>query len=252
MIEFKNVTKTFYNKKKFKKEKGFCLKNISFKINDGETVGIIGKNGSGKSTLIRLLTGLLNPDEGLITIDNLNIIDNEVEYKRKLGVLFGGDVSLYEGFTAFDNIKYFGQLNGVEDSLILQRIQTMANYFEMNDYLYKNVDSFSRGMKQKTSFVRSIIHEPQNIILDEPSTGLDIQAIKEVWNFVKYNQKINKTILISSHNMEEIKVLCSKLIILKNGEIVFFGNTKDVFKSDGDKLLNKFLGVKDEYIQENL
>jgi len=231
MIKIENITKEFLINNKKKKEIKVALKDISLEIKKGEIVGLIGQNGSGKSTLIKMIVGLYNPTFGNIKIDNEDISSKNSQSRKKIGVLYGGEAGLYNNLTTYENIQYFGMLNGLKEEEIYQNTQKYQELFNMSDYMERRVSNFSRGMKQKVNFLRSIIHNPEIIILDEPSTGLDVKGIMEVSNFIKYNQKLGKTIIISSHNMDEIADLCDKVIILNDGNLVYFGNLNDLLDS---------------------
>ena len=260
MIDVQNLKKSFLIKKKedkfvdkiksiidFKK-KNYQLKtvlnDINFKIDSGDTLGLLGKNGSGKTTLIKILSTLYKKSSGSVKINGKEVYDNPLETKKKIGVLYGGDVGLYSKYTAYENIEYFAKLNGLSDSDIKERVDKLSKYFHMEDYINRNVDNFSRGMKQKVCFVRTVIHKPEILILDEPSTGLDVESIKLVEDFIKFAQEENKTIIISSHNMNEINNLCNKLLILEDGNQKYFGDIeKVVINKNYDKLF-ELMGVK--------
>lgn len=247
MIKVNNLSKVFKTSKfLFKTEIKTALNNINFEINEGETVALIGKNGSGKSTLLKVITGLYKPTTGDVFVNNINISKNPSESKKSMGILFGGDAGLYKRLTAKENILYFAQLNGAKLNDVTQNLDKLVSYFDMTDYIDRKVDNFSRGMKQKTCFLRTVVHDPTTIILDEPSTGLDVQAINEVANFIEMNKKQGKTIIISTHNMNEVVRLCQKVIILRDGLMVYYGKVSDVVQgSDFSKLFN-YMGVNDE------
>lgn len=248
MIKVKNLTKKFKINKKNKKEIKTALNDISFEINKGEIVGLIGQNGSGKSTLLKIMSSLYEPTNGYVYIDGLEVIKNQSKTKNKIGVLFGGDSGLYGRLTAYENIKYFGELNGMSQKDIDESISKYEKFFNMKDYMHRKTENFSRGMKQKVCFLRSVIHNPEIIILDEPSTGLDVAGINEVAQFIKFNQNNKKTIIISSHNMSEIVNLCDKVIVLKDGNLVYFGAIKDLINNDCYDNLYDLMGVNYERI----
>ena len=243
-IQVSNLSKVFTSIKKFKRITKTALDNVSFSIAKGKTYGLIGKNGCGKTTLLKILCGLYKPTSGTAKINDKDIYLSKDLLKNKIGVLFGGESNLYIHFTAFENIQYFGRLYGMNDDLIKSRIQFLSKYFEMDSYINLNVANFSRGMKQKVALVRSIIHDPEIILLDEPSTGLDIQAINQVANFIMYNKEKEKTLIISSHNMDEISKLCDSLLILKDGKLVdSFDSTSIIQK---EKELFDLMGVSND------
>ena len=245
MIKFKDISKSFWVKEKKKKTIKHALANISFAINKGETVGLIGANGSGKSTLIKVLSSLYVPEQGEVLIDGVSALTNPQITKKAIGVLFGGDAGLYGNLTAYENIEYFGRLAGLDDQTIKKRSEQFLAFFNMDGYIKQRVANFSRGMRQKVCFLRAVIHNPKIIILDEPSTGLDVQGIQEVASFIKLNQRSNKTIIISSHNMNEISNLCQKIIILRGGQLAFFGDLGPLLtQGNGFTKIYELMGVK--------
>ncbi|MDR2867110.1 MAG: ABC transporter ATP-binding protein [Acholeplasmatales bacterium] len=246
MIKLENVSKVFKVKESRKQFVKIALNDISFVINDGETVGLVGANGSGKSTLLKVLSTLYQPSVGKVYIDGKDIFLNSDESKKKLGVLFGGDSGLYPNLTAYENIEYFGKLNGLSEQEIRHNIAHYSQFFSMEDYINRRVANFSRGMKQKVCFLRSIVHNPQIVILDEPSTGLDVAGIEEVAQFIKYHQDLKKTIIISSHNINEISRLCQKIIILKAGNLMYFGDLQPLISDKSFNEVYKLMGVSDE------
>lgn len=248
MINVIDLCKSFLIKEKRGKTQKIALNKINFSIKDGEVIGLVGKNGSGKSTLLKIMCGLYKPNSGSVSINNLDVSHNVNQIKQDMGVLFGGDAGLYKRLSARENIEYFAQLNGLKIDEIQQNLNKYVEFFNMENYIDRKIDNFSRGMKQKTCFIRSIIHNPSLIILDEPSTGLDVQAIEEVANFIKLNKKENKTIILSSHNMDEILKLCDKVIVLNSGNLTFFGPLSDVVKNNDLSQLYNYMEVSNECI----
>ena len=214
MIELNNINKSF-NKKPI-------LNDISFKVETGTATALIGANGAGKSTIIRLISTIYVQDTGNIRINGIDTLIQPAEIRKRVGVLFGGDVYLYNLLTARENIMYFAMLQGVGKNTANARINQLVNLFHMEDYIDRKVEKFSRGMKQKVAFTRALIHKPDILLLDEPSTGLDIEAIASVRSFIKNCKEKGTTILLSTHNISEM-MLCDNFIFLKNGSIVANG-----------------------------
>ncbi|MBQ8635530.1 ABC transporter ATP-binding protein [bacterium] len=213
MIDIVNLNKKFADHP--------VIDNLSLSIEDGEITALVGANGAGKSTLIRLLSGLYKPDSGKIFMNK----------NTKIGVLLGGDVNLYKNLTGFEIVQYFGKLHGLNNNDISERINSLIDILHMKDFINKPANTFSRGMKQKVALTISIIHNPDVLFLDEPSTGMDIEASNDVINFIKYLKKQNKTILIATHNIFEISDLSDKIAFINNGKIhkkvatkMFFNN----------------------------
>lgn len=218
MIEVKEVTKRFGKKT--------VLDGITFSANAGEVTGLIGANGSGKTTLMRIISGIYKPDSGTSYVCGLNSATDTQAVRSKLGVMLGGDVSLYERFTAYENIDYFARLYGMSRTESYESIIKLSAIFKMDDYLYRRTEGFSRGMRQRVAFARSIVHNPEVILLDEPSTGLDIYSIGDVKGFIMSCKNAGKTILLSTHNIDEMQTLCDKLIIIDSGRKIGEGRHK--------------------------
>ena len=206
--------------KSFRSMNRKAIQNVSFVAKPGVITGLLGANGSGKTTLMRLISGVLTPDSGNISICGADIHRDPSTAKQHLGVLLGGDISLYNRLTAYENIMYFAELQGVNTSIAKRRICELAHILEMDDFLDRRVTGFSRGMRQKIAFCRTVIHNPDVILLDEPSTGLDIYSIRDVEKFILYYKSLGKTILLSTHNVHEIEALCDHIIILNEGQII--------------------------------
>lgn len=214
MIQVDSVSKSFHamNRK--------AIQNVSFMAKPGCITGLLGANGSGKTTLMRLISGVLTPDSGKISICGADIHRNPSIAKQHLGVLLGGDISLYNRLTAYENIMYFAKLQGVDTVIAEQRIRELTHILDMGNFLNRRVAGFSRGMRQKIAFCRTVVHNPDVILLDEPSTGLDIYSIRDVEKFILHYKSLGKTILLSTHNAHEIETLCDNLIILRDGQIM--------------------------------
>lgn len=221
MIQIENLSKTFTDKP--------IINSLNLKIENGEIVALVGHNGSGKSTLIRLIAGLLEPDSGHIRMSG----------NKKVGVLLGGDVNLYANLTGIEIINFYANIRGMKMHEIQYRIQYLDEIIKFKSFMNKKAYTFSRGMRQKIAIVLSVIHDPDIILLDEPSTGLDITTENEIINFMRFLKTQNKTILIATHNIFEISDLSTSIAFLKNGYIskmistkAFFENCEKAFKSN--------------------
>ena len=233
MIEAKGVTKQFGNY--------LAVKDINFSLEDGHILGLVGANGSGKTTLIRMISTILNPTCGEITIDGMSTVKHPEEIRRNMGVLLGGDVSLYTQLTAAENIEYFGLLQGMDKKRIHTRISELVEILNMQDFINRRTAGFSRGMKQKVAFARTMVHNPRIMLLDEPSTGLDICMIEDVQNYINTCRENGCTIILSSHNMDELNRLCDDLLILKTGSQIEYGLKEQLFDKYGQDSLEKIV-----------
>lgn len=243
MLRVENLTKKF--------KKVTAVDNVSFEVNPGEIIGLLGENGAGKTTTLRMLATMLKPTSGNAMIDGYNIIDNPNKIRERIGILFGGDVALYDRLTGRENMIYFAKLNGMSDLEANQAVNKIASELEMSDYIDRPVGKYSRGMKQKVSLARSIIHQPDVMLFDEPSTGLDVLSSKLIHDFILKCKKDNKAIVFSSHNMYETEKLCDRIIIIHKGKIVASGTIEQLKKDyQKDSLEDLFIecigGMQDE------
>lgn len=240
MIQLKNLNKTFKEIK--------AVDDVSFTVNEGEIVGLLGENGAGKTTTLRLLATMLKPTDGTATICGHDLIKEEGQVRSQIGILFGGEIGLYDRLTARENIKYFADLNGMEESVTKERIEYLTRILDMGEYIDRRVGKFSRGMKQKVAIARSIVHNPKVMLFDEPTAGLDVTAAKIVQEFILNCKKESKAIIFSSHSMAEVEKLCDRIVIIHKGKIVedatkeelktkYQGNLEDIFMRlvGGDK-----------------
>ena len=221
MIELNKVSKIFNGKK--------IINDVSFEVNTVNVTALIGANGAGKSSIIRLISTIYRQDMGDIRIDGVSTLDEPEKIRKKMGVLFGGDVYLYDLLTATENIMYFAMLQGVEKGVAQKRIDQLVEVFHMEDYIDRKVEKFSRGMKQKVAFTRALIHDPCILLLDEPSTGLDIEAIATVRSFIRNCKEKGITVLLSTHNINEME-LCDNFVFLKNGSVTVSGKIEEIRK----------------------
>lgn len=220
MLEVKNMSKSFGNMK--------AVDNISFQVGEGEIVGLLGENGAGKTTTLRMLATILKPTTGTASVEGIDVNNNPSGVRGKIGILFGGDVGLYDRLTARENIRYFANLHGIASKEADTRIDKLAKELNMEDFIDKKVGKFSRGMKQKVSIARAIVHYPSVMLFDEPSTGLDVSASRMVQDFILKCREQNKTILFSSHSMKEVEKLCDRVIIINKGKVIESGTIEEL------------------------
>lgn len=212
MLQVKNLTKTF--------KKNTVVNDITFTVNPGEIVGLLGENGAGKTTTLRMISTMLKITSGEAIVNNYSASIDPVKVRNEIGILFGGDVGLYDRLTARENIRYFANLYGIDDKEADKRIDELSKRFQMGEYIDKRVSKFSRGMKQKVSIARSIVHSPSVMLFDEPSTGLDVTAARTIQEFILSCKEEGKTILFSSHSMAEVEKLCDRVVIINKGKLI--------------------------------
>lgn len=234
MIEINEVTKRF----KDKKTSITALKHVKFTVEKGQVVGLLGENGAGKTTLLRTIATLLTPTDGNVKVAGYDTQKNPEEVKKRIGVLFGGETGLYDRLTARENLEYFAALYGLSKHETKVRIDELARMFGMRDYLNRKVGGFSKGMRQKVAIARTLIHNPEIILFDEPTTGLDITSSNVFRQLVHQLKRDGKTIIFSSHIMEEVSMLCDSVAMMHKGELVYHGELDDLYKSEGSQDLN--------------
>ncbi|WP_059173358.1 ATP-binding cassette domain-containing protein [Bacillus sp. FJAT-27445] len=234
MIEIHELTKKFQDKKL----SVTALKHVSFSIKEGQVVGLLGENGAGKTTLLRTIATLLSPTDGNVTVAGFDTVSNSAEVKKRIGVLFGGETGLYDRLTARENLVYFATLYGLSKHETKVRIDDLARMFGMRDYLDRKVSGFSKGMRQKVAIARTLIHNPEIILFDEPTTGLDITSSNVFRQLVHQLKREGKTIVFSSHIMEEVSMLCDSVAMMHKGELVYHGNLEELYKNEGSRDLN--------------
>lgn len=239
MLELKNLTKRFGGVA--------AVDNLSFKVNRGEIFGLLGENGAGKTTTLRMLATMLRPTSGTATLAGFDAVDSPEEVRSRVGILFGGESGLYDRLTVYENIRYFGELNDIPVDEIRKRISYLADTFDMNDFLDKRAGKLSKGMRQKASFARAIIHNPDILLLDEPSSGLDVGAMREVQSFILKQKNEGKTILFSSHTMSEVEKLCDRIAVIHKGRLAAIGGLDELLrKYKTDSLEEMFMGLVGE------
>jgi len=225
LIEVQQVTKQFGT--------FTALEDVSFRVEAGEVYGLLGENGAGKTTMMRMMATILRPTAGDIEVAGFSVIKGPNEVRRRIGILFGGDVGLYSRLTARENIAYFGSMYGLDRTAIEQRIERLSQMLEMDSFLDRRVGPFSRGMKQKVAIARTLVHDPQVILLDEPTTGLDVTAASMFRQMIGTLQAEGKTILFSSHNMGEIDKLCKRIALIHKGRLQFSGTLQKLREQYG-------------------
>ena len=233
MINILNVSKTFKTTE--------ALKDVSFEVNDSEIVGLLGENGAGKSTLLRIISTMLSPTSGNVIVNNHSILDDPQNVRKNIGILFGSEVGLYERLTARENLEYFAKLNGMPDSEITERVNHLVEKFSFADYADKQVGTFSKGMKQKVAVARSIVHNPSVMLFDEPDSGLDFKAAKIIFDFMEICREEGKSIIFSSHSMENIKNYSDRMVVIHKGTVVKTFDVHEYREKYTDREINNIL-----------
>jgi sodium transport system ATP-binding protein len=196
-----------------------AVSEVSFLARDGEITGILGANGAGKSTCLRMLYGVLTPDSGRASIDGIDILGETSKARAHLGVLPHA-AGLYANLTARENIAYFGALQGLAAARLRERTDQLAQVLGMEAFIERRVKGFSQGQRIKTALARALVHDPGNIVLDEPTNGLDVMAIRNLRDMLLALKAQGRCVLFSSHVMQEVAALCDRVVIIGQGRIL--------------------------------
>lgn len=197
-----------------------AVKGISFDVEFGELFGLVGPNGAGKTTTIKMLTTLLTPTSGAAKVLGFDIVEDVVEIRRRIGIIFGGERGLYYRVSGRENLRYFADLYGVPLSKREKRIAQLLDMVGLSDRADSKVEEYSRGMKQRLHIAKGLINDPQLVFMDEPTIGLDPQAARDTRAMIKQLVEKGKTILLTTHYMFEADELCRRIGVISNGEIV--------------------------------
>ncbi len=236
MIEVQNLHKSF----KSKTGTVHAVRGVSFTAQDGEITGLLGPNGAGKTTTLRMLYTLMSPDQGSVTVDGLDIIKDATAVRQRLGVLPDAR-GVYKRLTARENIAYFGELHGLDAATIAARTAQLAETLGM-DFLDRRTEGFSQGQRTKTAIARALVHEPKNVILDEPTNGLDVMTTRGLRAFLQRLRGEGRCVIFSSHIMQEVAALCDRIVIIANGEVKAMGTTDELRRLAGhDNLEDAFV-----------
>ncbi len=242
MLKVENLRKVYENRKRNVKEIVEAVKDVSFECSPGEIFGLLGPNGAGKTTTLRCISTLIKPTSGNVYIDHYNVMDDEKAIRSRIGFLTS-DMKLDGFFTPDYMMDYFGALNKMSRKDIQLRKEYLFNELQMTDFIQKKIDKLSTGMKQKTAIAISLIHDPEVIIFDEPTNGLDVITSKAVTDFLSKYAREGKTIVISTHIMQVAEKLCNRFGILVEGELKEIGSLKDILENNSsDSLEDVFFG----------
>jgi sodium transport system ATP-binding protein len=211
MIEVKDLHKAFGDVR--------AVNGVSFTARDGEITGLLGPNGAGKTTTLRMLYTLMTPDAGQVLVDGVDAAADPLAVRRQLGVLPDAR-GLYKRLTAAENIDYFGGLHGVPANLLRERREALIDALEMRDIAGRRTEGFSQGQRVKTAIARALVHDPRNVLLDEPTNGLDVMATRAMRRFMRQLKVEGRCVLFSSHIMQEVAALCDRIVVIAHGRVV--------------------------------
>ena len=244
MIEVKDLKKKFIRQDKNKKQTEFyAVDGVSFKTENGQVIGILGANGAGKTTLLRMLSGIMEQTSGIVEIDGQNYKKNPIEIKRKIGFL-SGNTKLYNRLTPHELLQMCGKLYGIEENIVNQREKEILKLLNLEDLQNAKIGNLSTGQTQRVGIARLLVHNPQYYILDEATTGLDIISSQIILDFIKDEKKKGKTILYSTHYMEEAENICDKVLMINKGKVIETGTPEEIkAKTNTTNLRDAFLNL---------
>ncbi len=242
-IIVKNLTKKYGEQR--------AVDDISFEVKTGEVVGFLGPNGAGKSTTMKMITCYMAPTQGEISVDNLLVDNNPDEIKKKIGYLPENN-PLYMDMPIIDYLRFCAQIQGVPKEKIGGRIKEMVDVCGLEKERHKRINQLSKGYRQRVGLAQAMIHDPEVLILDEPTTGLDPNQIVEIRNLIKELGKA-KTVMLSSHILSEVEATCDRILIIKSGRIVADGSSENLrLQAKGQELLTVHIEAKTGDVQKEL
>ena len=229
MIEVQSLYKTFKSGKSVVK----AVDGVSFTAEDGRITGLLGPNGAGKTTTLRMLYTLMRPESGSVQVDGLDITHAADRVRRALGVLPDAR-GVYKRLTARENIAYFGRLHGMSEQAIAQATTRLVAALEMQDFIDRPSEGFSQGQRTKTAIARALVHGPKNVILDEPTNGLDVMTTRGLRAFLQELRAQGHCVIFSSHIMQEVAALCDRIVVIARGRVVADGSAEELRAQTGE------------------
>lgn len=228
MIEVRNLRKYFGEVK--------AVDDVSFSAQDGLITGLLGPNGAGKSTTLRMLYTAFKPDSGSALIDGYDVSSEPRTVRSSIGVLTHG-AGIYERLSARENIRYFGELHGMTGKVLNTRIDELSELLDMQDFIERRAKGFSQGQKTKVALARALVHKPRNVLLDEPTNGLDVMATRGLREVISRLKNAGHCVLFSSHVMQEVAALCDEIIIIAHGKVAASGSPEQLRTDTGESNL---------------
>lgn len=218
-----------------------AVDGVSFSAGDGRITGLLGPNGAGKSTTLRILYTVLKPDSGTASIDGVDVVTDSLKARGKIGTLPHGS-GLYPHLTARENIRYYARLYGVAEHSIEERIESLIDELDLRDFADRRTRGFSQGQQTKVALARALVHGPQNVVLDEPSNGLDVMATRSLRELVRTLKNAGRCVLFSSHVMQEVAALCDEIVIIADGKVALHDSPDGIRNATGcDDLEDAFV-----------
>jgi len=218
-----------------------AAEGISLKVHAGEVVGLLGPNGAGKTTILRMIAGVLEPDEGDVLLSGVHVHERPIEAKPRIG-FHSGDTQLYQRLTAREALEYFGRLYGMDQAHLHRRIDQLVEELEMGSFASRPCSTYSAGQKQRSNIARAFLHEPDLLILDEPTTALDVVSGQFIVEAIRKQKARGVAVLFSTHIMGEAEYLCDRIALLHEGRLVDEGTLAELIERSGcNNLTDAFL-----------
>ncbi|RPI96168.1 MAG: ATP-binding cassette domain-containing protein [Chloroflexi bacterium] len=235
MIQVEGLSKSFGKVK--------AVQNVSFSAANGQITGLLGPNGAGKSTTLRMLYTLFKPDHGTAQIDGFEVTKAPLEVQAHIGVLSDAQ-GLYPRLTTRENIRYFGHLHGLRGEALERQIDQLLVMLDMQPIADRKTEGFSTGERLKVAIARALVHDPRNVLLDEPTNGLDVKSTRAMRQFIRRLRETGKCILLTSHIMQEVAALCDHIVIISGGMVSAQGSPAELLRRTGkDNLEDAFIEV---------
>ncbi len=232
MIVVENLHKSFGDKK----NPVHAVAGVSFTAPDGQITGLLGPNGAGKTTTMRMLYTLMAPDQGRVLVDGFDAVRQATEVRKRLGVLPDAR-GLYKRLTARENIEYFAHLQGISDAVTAERVASLSQRLDLDEILDRRTEGFSNGQRVKTALARTLVHNPSNVILDEPTNGLDVMSTRSLRKVMLGLREEGRCVLFSSHIMQEVAALCDTIVVIAKGRVVASGTAEALRELGGSSNL---------------
>jgi len=231
MIVAQQLAKTFSSNRRGQTPL-VAVNGVSFTAGDGQITGLLGPNGAGKTTTLRMLYTLIRPDSGQVLVDGIDAASEPTLVRQRLGVLPDAR-GVYKRLTARENIAYFGQLHGLSAHAIAAHSAQLISALQMEDFIDRRCEGFSQGQRTKTAIARALIHAPHNVILDEPTNGLDVMTTRRLRRFLQELRTQGRCVMLSSHIMQEVAYLCDHIIIIARGQVIAQGSAYELRQQAG-------------------
>jgi sodium transport system ATP-binding protein len=235
MIEARGLCKSFQDKKRGVIR---AVDHVSFTCHPGKIYGLLGANGAGKTTTLRMLATILEPTDGTAVLCGHDVVDHPEKVRAHVGFLSTA-TALYPRLTALEMVQYFGRLNGLDEATLQRRIDDIFTRLDMNSFRDRRCDKLSTGMKQKTSIARTLVHDPPVMIFDEPTLGLDIMTARTITAFIRECRDHGKTVIFSTHIMNEVEKLCDTIGIIQSGKLLTEGTLAELRAKHGEQDLEE-------------